>query len=91
MFLFPFFYNKRLEKSTEFLKEDCERYICFVDSSFPDSFRETEISLWVIRQGEYLKGKIDLLHSLSALSLDDADGFKYMIDKCIESIHAKKV
>lgn len=83
-------FNKQLEKAVEFLKEDCERYVSFIESSFPATLSESEVSQWVIRQGEYLKGKIDILYSLSALTLDDSDSFKYMVDSCIGKINSQK-
>lgn len=83
-------FNKQLEKAVEFLKEDCERYVSFIETSLPSALSDTEVAQWAIRQGEYLKGKIDTLHSLSAISLDDSDSFKYMIDNCIGNVNKER-
>lgn len=89
-FLYRSHFNKQLQKAVEFLKEDCERYVSFIESSFPANLSESEVSQWVIRQGEYLKGKIDILYSLSALSLDDSDSYKYMLDNCIGNVNKER-
>lgn len=85
MNIFNYLFNRQLEKTVTFVKEDCERFLSFMDSSPIQPFAGTDFS-WVIRQGEYLKGKIDVLHSLSAFTADDADGYKTLIDSSIAKV-----